>query len=89
MLADIDEQGHRASSRLLAAAAGEFSRHGFANARIRNIVDAARVNQAAANYYFGGKQGLYRAPLTLAPQNPVAFVRNVRICTPLVSAAWF
>ena len=64
MLADIDEQDeNRASTRLLAAATEEFARRGFAGARIRSIVDAARVNQAAANYYFGGKQGLYRATL--------------------------
>src|SRR5450432_1970042 len=64
MLADIDEQGQgSASTRLLAAASEEFARHGFASARIRNIADAARVNQAAANYYFGGKEGLYRATL--------------------------
>jgi AcrR family transcriptional regulator len=49
--------------RLLAAASEEFARRGFANARIRSIVDAARVNLAAVNYYFGGKAGLYRATL--------------------------
>ena len=49
--------------RLLAAASEEFARHGFASARIRPIVDAAGVNLAAVNYYFGGKEGLYRATL--------------------------
>ncbi len=49
--------------RLLAAASEEFARRGFANARIRSIVDTARVNLAAVNYYFGGKAGLYRATL--------------------------
>jgi TetR/AcrR family transcriptional regulator, regulator of cefoperazone and chloramphenicol sensitivity len=57
--------------RLLAAASEEFARHGFASARIRPIVDAARVNLAAVNYYFGGKEGLYRATLQyLAAQMP-------------------
>jgi len=64
MLADSDEPGRRgASTRLLAAATEEFARQGFANARVRAIAVAARVNPAAANYYFGGKKGLYRATL--------------------------
>ncbi len=49
--------------RLLEAAAHEFARHGFAAARVRDIVDAAGVNLAAVNYHFGGKEGLYRATL--------------------------
>ena len=49
--------------RVLAAAVEEFARHGLANARVRSIVDAARVNLAAVNYYFGGKEGLYHATL--------------------------
>jgi len=49
--------------RLIAAASEEFAQHGYAGARIRNIVLAAGVNLAAINYYFGGKEGLYRATL--------------------------
>lgn len=49
--------------RLMAAAAHEFAQRGFAGARIRSIVDAAEVNLAAINYYFGGKAGLYQATL--------------------------
>lgn len=49
--------------RIIQAASEEFAQHGFAGARIRNIVDAAGVNLAAINYYFGGKEGLYRATL--------------------------
>ena len=56
-----EPQGNEARLRVLAAAVEEFARHGFANARIRSIVEAARVNVAAVNYYFGGKEGLYRA----------------------------
>lgn len=51
--------------RILESAAEEFARHGFAAARIRDIVDAAGVNLAAVNYHFGGKEGLYRATLDL------------------------
>jgi len=62
MLARQSEpQGNEARLRVLAAAVEEFARHGFANARIRSIVEAARANVAAVNYYFGGKDGLYRA----------------------------
>jgi len=46
---------------LLDAASREFAKHGFAAARIRDIVDAAGANLAAVNYHFGGKQGLYEA----------------------------
>jgi TetR/AcrR family transcriptional regulator, regulator of cefoperazone and chloramphenicol sensitivity len=49
--------------RLMAAASSEFAQHGYAGARIRSIVDAAEVNLAAINYYFGGKAGLYQATL--------------------------
>jgi TetR/AcrR family transcriptional regulator, regulator of cefoperazone and chloramphenicol sensitivity len=59
--------GHEGETvrRLLESAAAEFARHGFAAARVRDIVDAAGVNLAAVNYHFGGKEGLYRATLTL------------------------
>ena len=64
MLARQNEpQGNEARLRVLGAAVDEFARHGFANARIRSIVEAARANVAAVNYYFGGKDGLYRATL--------------------------
>ena len=64
MLAEKDEQNLRtASTRLLAAATEEFARRGFSSARVRAIAVAARVSPAAANYYFGGKKGLYRATL--------------------------
>ena len=49
--------------RLVAAACEEFAQHGYSGARIRSIVEAAGVNLAAVNYYFGGKEGLYRATL--------------------------
>ena len=63
MHAEHDLAQREASRRLLEAASEEFARHGYAGARIRHIVDAAQVNLAAVNYYFGGKQGLYRATL--------------------------
>ena len=51
------------AQRILAAASEEFARRGYASARVREIVAAARVNVAAINYHFGGKAGLYTATL--------------------------
>lgn len=49
--------------RLLETAAMVFAEHGFAAATIRMIAGHARVNVAAVNYHFGGKDGLYREVL--------------------------
>lgn len=60
----MDDLAQRESSRrLLEAASEEFASRGYAGARIRDIVGAAQVNLAAVNYYFGGKEGLYKATL--------------------------
>jgi len=48
---------------LLAAAAAEFERLGYAGARVEKIAAAARANKALIRYHFGGKQGLYNAVL--------------------------
>ena len=50
--------------RIIDAAASVFSVHGFSGARVRDIVREADVNQAAVNYYFGGKEGLYAATIS-------------------------
>ncbi|RKS76775.1 TetR family transcriptional regulator [Actinomadura pelletieri DSM 43383] len=46
---------------LLDAALEEFSARGFAGARVQDIADRAGLNKQLINYYFGGKEGLYRA----------------------------
>lgn len=51
----------RSRERLLAAALDEFSAHGYAGARINAIAERAGLNQQLITYYFGGKEGLYRA----------------------------
>jgi TetR/AcrR family transcriptional regulator len=53
----------RSRARLLDAALEEFSRHGFAGARVGDIAERAGVNAQLIAYYFGGKDGLYRALL--------------------------
>lgn len=49
--------------RIIKAAVQLFAQKGYDGASIRTIVAKARVNQAAINYHFAGKDGLYRAVL--------------------------
>ncbi|GAA2894134.1 hypothetical protein Acy02nite_55500 [Actinoplanes cyaneus] len=51
----------RTRQKILEAAAAEFAEHGYAGARTRAIASRAGVNQQLVSYYFGGKEGLYRA----------------------------
>jgi AcrR family transcriptional regulator len=52
--------------RILKAAERLFADRGYEETSIRGIVAKARVNQAAINYHFGGKDGLYRDVLRAA-----------------------
>ena len=63
LVQESELQNNDTCRRIIAAAAEEFAQRGFAAARVRHIVNAAQVNLAAVNYYFGGKEGLYRATL--------------------------
>ncbi|MGA8117172.1 MAG: TetR family transcriptional regulator [Actinocatenispora sp.] len=45
---------------LLDAGLHEFADKGYAGARVQDIADRAGVNKQLINYYFGGKDGLYR-----------------------------
>jgi TetR/AcrR family transcriptional regulator len=51
----------RSRQQLLAAALDEFAAKGYAGARVQDIADRAGVNKQLIPYYFGGKEGLYRA----------------------------
>jgi AcrR family transcriptional regulator len=44
---------------IIKAAVDLFAEKGFEGASVRDIVTKARVNQAAVNYHFKGKSGLY------------------------------
>jgi AcrR family transcriptional regulator len=52
--------------RILKAAERLFAEHGYDDTSVRAIVAKARVNQAAINYHFAGKDGLYREVLRTA-----------------------
>jgi AcrR family transcriptional regulator len=80
---ESEQQSGETYRRLIIAASEIFARHGYAGARVRQIADTARVNLAAVNYYFGGKEGLYRATLQfLAGQVQVAPPGNGRARSP-------
>jgi AcrR family transcriptional regulator len=52
--------------RIMKAAVQLFAQRGYDGASVRAIVAKARVNQAAINYHFQGKDGLYREVLGAA-----------------------
>jgi AcrR family transcriptional regulator len=52
--------------RIMKAAERLFAERGYDGTSIRLIVAKARVNQAAINYHFDGKDGLYREVLRVA-----------------------
>lgn len=56
-----DREATRA--RILKAATAEFARHGFAGARGERIAQRARSSERMLYYYFGSKEGLFRAAL--------------------------
>ncbi|MFC4333984.1 TetR/AcrR family transcriptional regulator [Salininema proteolyticum] len=51
----------RTKQKLLDAALTEFSAKGYSGARVGEIAARAGVNKQLISYYFGGKEGLYRA----------------------------
>jgi AcrR family transcriptional regulator len=52
--------------KIIKSASRAFALGGYEGASIRTIVAEADVNQAAINYHFGSKEGLYRAVLQAA-----------------------
>ena len=60
----VRSDGQQARLRLLDAGLTLFADKGFANTSTRELAQAAQVNVAAISYYFGDKEGLYRAVYT-------------------------
>ncbi|HTV85455.1 MAG TPA: CerR family C-terminal domain-containing protein [Dyella sp.] len=54
-------RGDETRQRIIDAAIQLFGEHGFDGASTRDIAAAAGVNAPALQYYFGNKQGLYKA----------------------------
>ena len=59
--ADGYRKGEDARQRILEAALRAFGAEGFKGATTRHIAEDASVNLPALQYYFGDKEGLYRA----------------------------
>lgn len=57
------DRGALAREQLIKQATRIFAAKGFAGASTREICEAAGANVAAIHYYFGDKEGLYRAVL--------------------------
>jgi len=55
--------GHKVREKIYSAAARVFARKGYATATIREIVKMAGVTKPALYYYFGSKEGVYKAIL--------------------------
>jgi AcrR family transcriptional regulator len=63
---DMTRPSEVTRERIMKAAQRLFAERGYDGTSIRAIVAKARVNQAAINYHFEGKDGLYREVLRTA-----------------------
>jgi AcrR family transcriptional regulator len=61
---------------ILEAARGEFARHGYDRATIRNVARGAGVDPALVHYFFGTKTELFTAAMQL-PINPAEVAEAV------------
>src|SRR6516162_5650356 len=64
--AKVTREAKATRDKIIKAASRAFAVNGYEGASIRAIVAEADVNQAAINYHFGSKEGLYRAVLQTA-----------------------
>lgn len=63
----VRADGIDARQRLLAAGLALFAERGFGKTSVRALARQAQVNVGAIRYYFGDKEGLYRALFTEPP----------------------
>jgi AcrR family transcriptional regulator len=68
--------GQETRDELLTAARAEFSARGYQGARVRSIAEAAGVDPAMVNHWFGGKSGLFVAAMDL-PIDPEALLARL------------
>ena len=57
----VQARGEDTRRRILESALDLFAAHGYEGASTRQIAEGAAVNLPAIQYYFGNKEGLYRA----------------------------
>jgi AcrR family transcriptional regulator len=62
----LTRQADATRQSLIAAGLAVFAERGFEAGSVRLITQRAKANQAAINYHFGGKDGLYREVLRAA-----------------------
>jgi AcrR family transcriptional regulator len=62
----MSRASERTREALIEAAAVVFAENGYEGGSVRDITRRAQANQAAINYHFGGKEGLYREVLRMA-----------------------
>ena len=65
------EAPDKTSARLLQVAAREFAEKGWSNTTASAVCAKAEANVAAVNYYFGDKEGLYRAVWDFAVETAI------------------
>lgn len=73
--------GQDARNRLLDAALVLFAEQGFAKTSTREIAQAAQANIASISYYFGDKDGLYRAVFEDPRFNPEMMPADAELST--------
>ena len=66
-----------ARRQLLIAARHAFARKGLGGTSIRDIAEGARLNSSLISYYFGGKDGLYRACIEEIAQTSLQMTKKV------------
>ena len=85
------QRGKDSRQRLIDAATDVFGHYGFEGASTRLLADRAKVNLAAIPYYFGSKEGLYRAvaediaTLIAERQDPVLSKARTALNSPTLS----
>jgi AcrR family transcriptional regulator len=82
-----NQRGEETRTRILEAALELFATSGFDGASTRTIAEQAGVNLPAIQYYFGSKEGLYRAVIEQFSQQMKAGVAPIaeRVHTELAS----
>lgn len=67
----------KAQDKLIQAAIRQFSLHGFGSTTLRSLAEEAGVNISLVSYYFGSKEGLYRAAISQFGHEQLAAARKV------------